>query len=254
MTAELDEGIRASRFHVPRSRGALSGIALIVLGAWATLVPFIGPYFNFAFTPAPNNAWHWTADRGWLELLPGVAAFVAGLLLLAGTHRISLTFASWLGVASGAWLVVNPLIAPRISLSTGTPDPTSGAWVQTLEWLFFYYAIGAGIVFFAATALGRVSVHRVGDARRAQRRAEAAAAREAERQRIAEEREREAAAERERFGAGVPPTDETGRPRHERAPGDPNTFAPTSSYPAGTAPGGYPEQSGAPSEREYPPA
>ena len=55
-----------SRFRVARTRGALSGVVLVVLGAWAALVPFIGPYFDFAYTPSANQAWIWTAERGYM--------------------------------------------------------------------------------------------------------------------------------------------------------------------------------------------
>lgn len=184
----LEAGIMASRTRVPRSRGALSGAALIVLGAWAGIVPFIGPYLNFAFTPAPTSAWYWTADRGWLEVLPGAAAVLAGLILLLGANRVTMALASWLGVAAGAWLIVGPVIAPRIPLDAGTPDPASTPGVQTLAWLFFYYAVGAAIVFFAAAGLGRLSVQSVRDVRRAQRRAEAAAQQEAAAERDWQER------------------------------------------------------------------
>ena len=60
---------RAGRLAIPRSRGAASGFLLVVLGAWGALAPFVGPYLNFAYTPA--QAWTWTAARGWLEVLPG---------------------------------------------------------------------------------------------------------------------------------------------------------------------------------------
>lgn len=229
MTAEQDgirAGIRHSRFRVPRSRGALSGFALLILGAWAGIVPFIGPYFSFAYTPAPTDAWHWTAGRGWLDVLPGAAAFVAGLILLVGTNRVSLSFASWLGIASGAWLVVGPVLAPQISINAGTPDPTSASDVQMLEQLFFYYALGAAILFFAASALGRLSVHGVREVRAAQRRAEADAARQEEERRLAEQRVAEQqAAEREQ--TRTTSTEEAGVPRHERAPGEPPRFAQT---------------------------
>jgi hypothetical protein len=262
MTAEQDvvgestmrQGIRGSRFKVPRSRGAFSGLMLLVLGAWAALIPFVGPYFNFAFTPVPNDAWHWTAGRGWLELLPGAAAFVAGLLLLLGTNRLSLTFASWLGVAAGAWLVVGPVLAPRIGLNAGNPDPGSSPGVQTAEALLFYYALGAAIVFFAATALGRLSVHSVRDVRAAQRRVEAEAAREAEERRLAEERVAEErrlaqqraaeqqAAEGNHAATQRPTTDtaETAAPRHGLGEGSAN-YPPNGGY-AGQqagAPEGY---------------
>lgn len=34
-----------------RTRGALTGVTLILPGAWGGLVPFIGPYFHYANTP-----------------------------------------------------------------------------------------------------------------------------------------------------------------------------------------------------------
>src|SRR2546421_12923996 len=37
--------------RIPRSRGALSGVLLILLGAWGGLIPFIGPYFHYATHP-----------------------------------------------------------------------------------------------------------------------------------------------------------------------------------------------------------
>ena len=40
--------------HMPRSRGAVSGLLLIILGVWGALIPFVGPYFHFAYTPGPG--------------------------------------------------------------------------------------------------------------------------------------------------------------------------------------------------------
>ena len=67
---------RGGSLHIPRSRGAASGVLVIVLGLWGALVPFVGPYFNFAFSP--DQAWTWTAGRGWLEVLPGAVAVGSG--------------------------------------------------------------------------------------------------------------------------------------------------------------------------------
>ena len=57
------------RLQMPRSRGAASGFLLVLLGIWGALIPFVGPYFDFAFTP--DREWTWTTARGWLEVLPG---------------------------------------------------------------------------------------------------------------------------------------------------------------------------------------
>lgn len=172
--AYSDRGVRLSRMRVPWTRGATSGFLLILLGAWAGIVPFIGPYLNFAFTPATDTAWHWTAARGWFSVAPGAAAFVGGLLLLGSTNRAVAIFGSWLGVAGGAWLIVGPSLATVLDQDIGTPDPSSSTNVQVLEVLFFFYAVGALILFFAATALGRLSVQSVRDVAVAERRAAAA--------------------------------------------------------------------------------
>jgi hypothetical protein len=169
--ASSDRGIRLSRMRVPWTRGAMSGVMLIILGAWAAIVPFIGPYLDFAYTPAANTAWHWTTARGWLEVAPGAAAFAGGLLLLGSTNRAVAIAGSWLGVAGGAWLIVGPSLADVLDQSVGTPDPTSSTNVQALEELFFFYGVGALILFFAATALGRLSVQSVRDVTVAEQRA-----------------------------------------------------------------------------------
>ena len=85
---------RAGRLSIPRSRGAASGFLLIVLGLWGALIPFVGPYFNFAYDP--DTPWTWTTGRGWLEVLPGVLTVLGGLLLLMSRNRAT---AMW-GVGS----------------------------------------------------------------------------------------------------------------------------------------------------------
>ena len=71
--------------RVPRTRGVISGALLILLGAWGALIPFIGPYFHFAYTP--DTAWTYTVGRLWLEILPGVVTAIGGLILLLSAFR-----------------------------------------------------------------------------------------------------------------------------------------------------------------------
>ena len=70
----------AGMLQMRRSRGAFSGFLLILLGLWGALIPFIGPYFDFAYTPA--KAWTYNTGRLWLELLPGAAVFFGGFFLV----------------------------------------------------------------------------------------------------------------------------------------------------------------------------
>src|SRR3954465_13135237 len=78
---------RAGTMRVVRSRGALSGFLIVLLGIWGALIPFVGPYFHYAF--GNYDSWHLTANRVWRGVLPGVAAGVGGLLLLYSARRVS---------------------------------------------------------------------------------------------------------------------------------------------------------------------
>ena len=96
---------RGGRLQMPRSRGAASGFLLILLGAWGALIPFVGPYFDFAFTP--DQEWTWTVARGWLEVLPGAATALGGLCFL---HAMSLS-PYWQANPYLAWGLLLGLIA-----------------------------------------------------------------------------------------------------------------------------------------------
>jgi len=147
---------RPSRMSMARTRGALSGLLLVLLGAWGALIPFIGPSFSFAYSP--DRTWQWTAARGWLEVLPGCAAFLGGLLLLLSANRATAMFGAWLAAAAGAWFVVGPTLASYFRLgSIGTPTGTSQG-MRALETLAFFTGLGALILFIAACAIGRMSM------------------------------------------------------------------------------------------------
>ncbi len=152
---------RAGALQIPRSRGAASGLLIIVLGMWGALAPFIGPYFNFAFSP--DQAWTWTAGRGWLEVLPGAVAVVGGLLMLASRNRATAMMGTWMAIAAGAWFVIGRALAGQLSLGeVGAPLATSEAQRVWLE-LTYFYGLGALIVFLGALALGRLSVRSARD-------------------------------------------------------------------------------------------
>ncbi|WP_245670947.1 hypothetical protein [Nocardia flavorosea] len=161
---DVDEkvaGGRGGRLHIPRSRGALGGLAVLLLGIWGALIPFIGPYFSFAYTP--DEPWAWSAARGWLQVLPGVVAIIGGLLMLLSRNRIVASTGAWLATAAGAWFVIGPLLAGPLGLGD-IGEPVAGSdWKQALVRLTFFYGLGALILFFAATSLGRLSVRSVRD-------------------------------------------------------------------------------------------
>ncbi|HTW20805.1 MAG TPA: hypothetical protein VME70_11415 [Mycobacteriales bacterium] len=144
-----------SRLAMPRSRGGFIGFLLILLGAWGALIPFFGHSFGYGFTP--DNTWTWTAARGWLEVLPGGATFLGGLMLLGTAHRGMAMLGSWLAAAAGAWFVLGTVIAPLWSAGNiGTPIGSTDHAV--LERIGMFTGLGLVIIFLAAAASGRASV------------------------------------------------------------------------------------------------
>lgn len=156
--------------QVPRSRGAVSGLLLVLLGLWGALIPLVGPYFHYAYTP--DSAWTLTAGRIWLEIVPGVATFLGGAILLASASRPLAMFGAELAAAAGAWfalgMVIIPLWPAASTLDPGSPAGTATV-LRQLEHLGFYTGLGVVIVFVAALALGRLTVVGVRDARLAER-------------------------------------------------------------------------------------
>jgi hypothetical protein len=153
--------------QMPRSRGAASGFLLILLGLWGALVPFVGPLFDFAFTP--DREWVWTAARGWLEVLPGAVTVIGGFLLLSSRNRFTAMLGGWLTVLAGAWFVVGRALAGPLGLgNAGAPVAATETKRVVLE-LAYFYGLGALIIFLGALALGRLSVRSVRDIRYAER-------------------------------------------------------------------------------------
>ncbi|KIA60154.1 hypothetical protein FG87_38850 [Nocardia vulneris] len=160
----VDDNVAADRgpaLRIPRSRGALGGLAVLLLGIWGALIPFLGPYFDFAFTP--DDSWVWTSARGWLEVLPGVVAIVGGFLMLTSRNRLVAGFGGWLAAAAGLWFVVGPFLADLLNLGALGEPVASSDLKRALLQLTFFYGLGALILFFAATSLGRLSVRSARD-------------------------------------------------------------------------------------------
>src|SRR5437763_1340758 len=111
--------------RVPRTRGAGSGLLLILLGAWGALIPFVGPYFHFAYTP--DTAWTWTWGRFFLEIVPGVAVALGGLILIISAFRPVAMFGAALAAAGGAWFAVGSLLGPGRARQGGPPFRRTGS-------------------------------------------------------------------------------------------------------------------------------
>jgi hypothetical protein len=147
--------------HMPRSRGAVSGLLLIILGAWGALIPFIGPYFHFAYTP--DQTWAWSTVRAWLEVFPGAITAVGGFLLLVSGNRAIAMFGGWLAVIGGGWFVVGRTLASTLRLGDiGHPIAATDAKRAVLE-IGYFSGLGALIVFLGGAVLARVTVRTARD-------------------------------------------------------------------------------------------
>ena len=163
--------------RVPRSRGALSGVLLVLLGAWGGLVPFIGPHFHYAFTP--DSSWTYTSGRLWLEILPGAATVLGGLIVLSSRFRPMAMFGAWLAALSGAWFAVGGILSLLWTTGGAAGHPVGGTATRVAEQIGFFTGLGVVIAFLAALALGRFSVVGVREVRMVTREREALAAEQA---------------------------------------------------------------------------
>lgn len=141
------------------SRGRGIGGLLMLLGAWGAVIPFVGPYFGYAFSP--DKHWAYTSGRLWLSIVPGAVAFLGGLLVLASDRAAA--FGAFLAALGGAWFVLGQsIVAEAFSghgISSGSPvtvgrQAFGPATMKFLEGLGFFYGLGVLIVFFAALGMG----------------------------------------------------------------------------------------------------
>jgi hypothetical protein len=138
---------------IERRRGVPGGFLLLLLGLWAGLVPFIGPYFDFSF--GSDQTWQWTADRFWLNVLPGAVIALGGLELIRSRTRAGGSFGAWLALLGGLWLLVGPSVSVLWNdgaFATGTP--LGGDVRRALEWIGFYYGAGGLATLLAAYEMG----------------------------------------------------------------------------------------------------
>ena len=146
----------AGMLQMRRSRGVASGFLLVLLGAWGALIPFIGPYFHYAYTP--DVAWTYTTARLWLEVLPGAAVFLGGVLLIIATGRHVALFGAVLAAAAGAWFTLGTILSPLWNnhVTLGGSPASSTQFMRIMEQLGFFSALGLVIMFVAAAAFGRI--------------------------------------------------------------------------------------------------
>jgi hypothetical protein len=142
-----------------RSRGAGSAFLLVLLGLWGAIIPFVGPYFGYTF--GVNTPWFFTYDRLWLDVLPGIAVLVGGLILGPSANRASGGFGAWLALLGGIWFTVGPVLSQlwRVGgLAAPIGAPAGPSLLHVLEQLGYFYGLGALVTALAGIALGRMSM------------------------------------------------------------------------------------------------
>jgi hypothetical protein len=146
--------------QIPRSRGGICGVLLILLGLWGGLAPFVGPYFHFGFTP--DKAWAYNSGRLYYSIIPGAVVLVGGLLV-AGTRNRGVGVAGGLLAAlGGAWFVVGTGFVFNVlkkTISVGGPIGTATSGIRIyLETMSLFAGLGILILCVGAIAMGRFSM------------------------------------------------------------------------------------------------
>ena len=120
---------------------ALSGLAILAFGVWATLGPFAGP----------GETWASNFNHIMLSLVPAAAAALGGVMMLSRTHQVA-----WIGglvaLAGGLWFMIGPMTYPLwAGMGTG-PAPGGSVWLA--QWGVFLFVAGGVITLLSSYALG----------------------------------------------------------------------------------------------------
>jgi hypothetical protein len=135
--------------RIRRTHGIFGGLLVALLGIWGGIIPFVGPYFNYAYTP--DKAWTYTTGRLELEILPGAGALLGGLLIMAARSRQVALFGALLAIASGAWFALGNVFAPLWTVAGPAGGPAStGTVMRAVEQVGFFVGLGIAIVLIAA--------------------------------------------------------------------------------------------------------
>jgi hypothetical protein len=131
-------------------------VLIALLGICGALIPFVGPYFDYSF--GTNTSWHFSTDRLWLSILPGVLAILAGIWLCAARTRVAGVIAGWLAIVAGAWFAIGPAVSLSWEHGLGPIGrPLGDSTRQTLELIGYFHGLGALIIALGAFAIGRFS-------------------------------------------------------------------------------------------------
>jgi hypothetical protein len=151
--------------QIPRSRGGITGLLLILLGAAGGLAPFVGPYFHFGYTP--DTTWVYNSGRLYYSVVPAAVTVLGGLLVLVTRNRGIGVFGGLIAAAAGAWFILGQDFVTTVlkrTISAGSPIAPVGTAPGTTsirlyaETLALFGGVGVLILLFGAVAMGRLSL------------------------------------------------------------------------------------------------
>lgn len=136
-------------------RVRMIGLVVVILALWGAFVPFVGPYFGFAWTPG-GEAWTWSESFGTLSVAAGAFAALGGLAMLGGSRAFA-RLGAVAALVGGAWFVTGLLFHPLWS-STPLGPTGSGRWMTVALELGYHTGIGVLVVALGAFAFGATTV------------------------------------------------------------------------------------------------
>jgi hypothetical protein len=151
--------------QIPRNRGAVCGVLLILLGLWGGLAPFVGPYFHFGYTP--DKAWAYNSGRLYYSIIHGAAALLAGVLITLTRNRGVAVAGGVLAALGGAWFAVGSGFVTNVlhrSIGVGATILTGASGAHAvdlrsyLESVALFRGLGVLIVLLGAIVMGRFSM------------------------------------------------------------------------------------------------
>jgi hypothetical protein len=146
----------AGIMRIRRTHGILGGVLVALLGIWGALIPFVGPYFHYAYTP--DKAWTYDHGRLLLEIVPGSVAFVGGVLLIYAFSRHVALLGAFLGIIAGAWFALGNVLAPLWTTTANPGVPASSTTLmRTMEQVGFFTGLGVVLVLISAAVAGRIT-------------------------------------------------------------------------------------------------
>jgi hypothetical protein len=128
-----------------------AGLLILIGGLWGGLAPFIGPYFHFVL--GPDKAWTWTSGRLWLNVIPGIVAVIAGLMLLGSGPGAGGRLGALLAIAAGAWFAIGPDVSQWWHAGGAQGVAHGAKTTRIFEMLAFHTLLGVAIATLGGYAL-----------------------------------------------------------------------------------------------------